>query len=37
MLRHGVAFWPSLAVACTLTVALYLLTIWLLPRLGIDF
>jgi hypothetical protein len=37
MLRQGVAFWPSLAVACALTVALYLFTIWLLPRLGIDF
>jgi hypothetical protein len=37
MLRHGLAFWPALAVACALTVALYLLTIWLLPRLGVTF
>ena len=37
MLRQGVAFWPALLVACALTIALYLLTIWLLPRLGIDF
>ena len=37
MLRQGVGFWPALGVACALTVALYLLAIWLLPRLGINF
>ena len=34
MLRHGVGFWISLAVVCAMTVALYLLTFWLLPKLG---
>ena len=36
MLRHGVGFWISLAVVCAMTVALYLLTFWLLPKLGIN-
>lgn len=36
MLRHGVAFWLALALSCVLTMALYLATIWLLPRLGIG-
>lgn len=36
MLRGGVAFWPALALSCLLTMALYLLTIWLLPRIGIN-
>lgn len=36
MLRYGVGFWPSLTASCALTVALYFLTLWLLPRLGIT-
>lgn len=36
MLRGGVPFWPALALSCLLTIALYLLTIWLLPKVGID-
>jgi hypothetical protein len=36
MLRHGVAFWLALAVACALTVALYAIAMWLLPRLGVT-
>ncbi len=36
MLRQGMGFWPALGLACLLTVALYLLTLWLLPRLGIH-
>jgi hypothetical protein len=36
MLRGGTAFWPALGIACALTVALYLLTIWLLARVGIG-
>ena len=35
MLRHGVGFWPSLAAACLVTVALYFISVWLLPRIGI--
>ena len=37
MLRNGFAFWTALAVACTLTVALYLVTVWILPKLEINF
>lgn len=36
MLRAGVPFWPALALSCLLTMMLYLLTIWLLPKIGID-
>lgn len=35
LLRLGVNFWVCLALGCLLTVALYLLTMWLLPKLGI--
>ncbi|RDI60143.1 DUF3147 family protein [Microvirga subterranea] len=36
MLRHGVGFWPSLVLSCLLTMGLYTLTLWLLPKIGID-
>jgi uncharacterized membrane protein (GlpM family) len=36
MLRQGFGFWLSLAACCVLTMVLYSLTIWLLPRLGIN-
>lgn len=36
LLRHGTGFWLSLGLSCLLTIALYLLTIWLLPKLGIT-
>jgi hypothetical protein len=36
LLRAGVGFWPALIASCLLTMALYTLTIWLLPRFGID-
>jgi hypothetical protein len=36
MIRHGIEFWLSLALAGLLTMALYALTIWLLPKIGID-
>ena len=36
MLRHGVGFWLALAISCAITIALYSLTVWLLPRLGIN-
>jgi hypothetical protein len=35
LLRYGVGFWPALGVACLLTIALYLLAVWLLPRFGV--
>jgi hypothetical protein len=36
MLRLDIGFWLSLAVCCVITMALYALTIWLLPKLGIS-
>ena len=36
MLRHGLAFWPALAISCVITMALYAAVFWLLPRLGIT-
>jgi hypothetical protein len=36
LLRHGLNFWLCLVLGCVLTVTLYAITIWLLPRLGID-
>jgi hypothetical protein len=36
LLRHGVGFWAALAASCVLTVGLYLLTVWLLPKFGIS-
>jgi hypothetical protein len=36
LLRHGVDFWIALAGSSVLTIALYSLTIWLLPKLDIS-
>jgi hypothetical protein len=36
LLRQGAGFWISIGISCLLTAALYLLTIWLLPRIGIH-
>lgn len=36
LIRSGVAFWPSLAVAATLTAASYLALAAILRRYGID-
>ena len=36
MLRWGTGFWPALAAGCALTLALYLLTSWLLARAGMP-
>lgn len=36
LLRHGAGFWIALAVSCVLTMLLYALAMWLLPKLGID-
>ncbi|HTK35955.1 MAG TPA: DUF3147 family protein [Caulobacteraceae bacterium] len=35
LLRRGVAFWPALAAACALSLALYGLTTWIGPRFGL--
>jgi len=37
MLRAGCAFWPTLGVSCVMTVALYLVAAWLLPKFGFGF
>jgi hypothetical protein len=36
LLRHGFGFWPSLAIGCALTIALYLMMTWLGPRFGLK-
>ncbi len=36
MLRIGTGFWMSLIVSCGLTVALYLITAWILSKFGIG-
>jgi hypothetical protein len=36
LLRGGVNFWLALGASCLFTVVLYLVAIWLLPRLGIS-
>ncbi len=35
LLRHGAGFWPTLAAGCALTVALYLVTVWILAKFGV--
>ena len=36
MLRHDIEFWLALALSCALTMVLYLVTVWALPKLGIN-
>ncbi len=36
MLKHGIGFWISLLAGCTVTIILYLITVWVLPRIGIN-
>ena len=36
MLRAGIGFWPSLAASCAMTIALYLLTVWVLSKFGMN-
>ena len=36
LLRRAAPFWIALAAGCLLTMALYLLMIWLGPRLGLK-
>ena len=35
LLRHGAGFWLALAAGCVLTIALYLLMMFVGPRLGL--
>ena len=36
LLRSGMEFWVALAASCAMTIVLYGLTVWLLPKLGIS-
>ena len=36
LLRHGVGFWLALGLCCVVTMGLYALTVWLLPKLGVT-
>ena len=36
LLRHGIAFWPTVVAGCALTILLYLAMIWLGPRFGLK-
>jgi len=36
LLRNGVGFWVALAVSCMLTIVLYSVTMWILPKIGIN-
>lgn len=36
LMRANVTFWPALGLSCALTIALYALMIWLLPRFGVT-
>ncbi len=35
LLVRGTGFWAALGLSCLLTLVLYLVSLWLLPRLGI--
>lgn len=35
LLRHGIGVWAGLGLSCALTMALYALTVWLLPKFGV--
>ena len=35
LLRSGVGFWPALLLSCALTITLYLIMIWIGPKLGL--
>jgi hypothetical protein len=35
LLRSGWSFWPSLAIACAVTVGAYFGLVWLLERIGV--
>jgi hypothetical protein len=36
LLRHGLSFWLALGASCAMTFVLYLVTLWLLPKLGVN-
>jgi hypothetical protein len=36
MLRHGMNFWLALIVSCAVTMLLYVITLWILPKMRIK-
>lgn len=36
MLRSGMDFWAAIAIACAITLSLYLATIWIASFFGVD-
>lgn len=36
LIRSGTGFWPSLGAGCLVTIVLYLLLLWLAPRLNLP-
>jgi hypothetical protein len=36
LLRSGNGFWPSLGIGCAVTIAFYLLLLWLAPRFNLP-
>lgn len=36
LMRAGWGFWPALLACCALTIALYLLMLWIGPRFGLK-
>ena len=36
LMRGGWGFWPALLASCALTIALYLLMLWIGPRFGLK-
>ena len=36
LLRAGFGFWQALGIGCVTTILLYLVVLWLAPRLGIN-
>lgn len=36
LMRHGLDFWLALAASCALTMGLYVLALWLLPKFGVG-
>ncbi len=37
MLRSGISFYVALGLSCLLTIALYMITIWILKRFTLNF
>lgn len=36
LLRNGAGFWLALGASCTLTVVLYLVTVWIAAKFGVQ-